>query len=93
MVILFVGIGLIFWNGFVFLCYGYDKWQAIRGNWRVSERFLLTITLLCGGIGAFLGGQLFHHKIQKWYFRWSWWLGMVILASMVSIYLFLVSIT
>ena len=28
-----------------------------------------------GGLGAWTGGLLFHHKIQKWYFKVTWLLG------------------
>ncbi len=82
-------MALFIWNLFVFLAYGYDKIQAIKGGWRISERFLLTITLFLGGLGALIGGKLYHHKTQKWYFVWSWWLGILLILGMMVFILFL----
>ncbi|AUW96158.1 DUF1294 domain-containing protein [Streptococcus pluranimalium] len=82
-------MALFIWNLFVFLAYGYDKIQAIKGGWRISERFLLTITFFLGGLGALIGGKLCHHKTQKWYFVWSWWLGILLILGMIVFILFL----
>ena len=54
---------------------------------RISERALLLQTLIFGGIGAFLGGKLFRHKINKWYFKLCWLMGIVI--DVVLLYLIL----
>ncbi|MDY4761134.1 DUF1294 domain-containing protein [Streptococcus thoraltensis] len=83
---------LLIWNFFVFLAYGYDKRQAIKGNWRVTERFLLTVTLLFGGLGALLGAKVFHHKTQKWYFIWTWWLGILLTLSLFCLYFYTTSL-
>ena len=82
-------MALFIWNLFVFLAYGYDKIQAIKGGWRISERFLLTITLFLGGLGALIGGKLCHHKTQKRYFVWSWWLGILLILGMMVFIFFL----
>lgn len=66
---------LLVWNVVVMMLYGYDKLQAIRQKWRVSEAFLLTVTILGGGFGAWFGIRLWHHKTKKWYFRASFCLG------------------
>lgn len=80
------------WNLFVGLCYAYDKRQAIKDGWRVSERFLLTVTLLFGGFGALIGARCCHHKTQKWYFRWSWWIGILATIALTSTCVFAINI-
>ncbi|WP_430413915.1 DUF1294 domain-containing protein [Parasphingorhabdus sp.] len=48
-----------------FLLFGWDKWMAEAGRWRVSEATLLGWAF-CGGIvGAYAGRQLFRHKTRK----------------------------
>lgn len=64
-----IGIYLAFVNVAAFILYGLDKRRAGRGQWRISERNLLAIALLGGGLGAFLGMLLFHHKTRKLRFR------------------------
>ena len=69
---------LLVWNFLVLCAYGLDKSKAIQHKRRISERALLLQTLIFGGIGAFLGGKLFRHKINKWYFKLCWLIGIVI---------------
>ena len=45
-----------------FITYGVDKIKAIKGKWRIPEKTLLWESILFGGLGAFLGGNFFHHK-------------------------------
>lgn len=65
------------WNLLVALVYAWDKFCAMRGQWRVSEKTLLIMTLLVGGLGAFVAAKVCHHKTKKWYFHLTWWLGML----------------
>ena len=44
--------------------YGIDKYRAIRGDWRISERRLL-IYAVFGAPGALAGMLVFRHKIRK----------------------------
>lgn len=69
---------LLIWNLLVFLTYGLDKGKARKGTYRISEKTLLGMTYLVGGLGAWLGGRYFHHKTQKWYFQLAWLLGILI---------------
>ena len=69
---------LFVWNLVVLCAYGLDKHKAIQHKRRISEKALLLQTIIFGGIGAFLGGRLFRHKINKWYFKLCWLLGIVI---------------
>ncbi len=57
------------WNIVVFLLYGIDKYKAVKNRWRISEKVLLTCTILMGGVGAFLGMQVFRHKTKKPIFK------------------------
>ncbi|MDO4618170.1 MAG: DUF1294 domain-containing protein [Clostridia bacterium] len=56
---------LIIWNIIVFIIYGIDKMKAKRDKYRISEKILITITLLFGGLGAFFGMRIFRHKTKK----------------------------
>ena len=47
-----------------FIMYGADKRRAKKGKWRISEKALL-LSALPGGVGAFFGMKLFHHKTKK----------------------------
>ena len=77
-------LALLIWNLLIFLIYGIDKSKARRGAWRIPEKILLTIVLVCGGFGAWLAGIAFHHKTRKWYFKTVWFLGMV--TTLVALY-------
>ncbi len=48
----------------VFAIYGLDKWKAIKGEWRTSERNLLSAAVM-GAPGALIGMIVFRHKIRK----------------------------
>ena len=53
-----------FINILTFLIYGYDKFQAKRGGWRVSEKVLLVLAAAWGSLGALLAIYFFRHKTQ-----------------------------
>ncbi|MGT2934769.1 DUF1294 domain-containing protein [Streptococcus castoreus] len=74
---------LMVWNCVVFGLYALDKYKAVRGQWRISEKTLLIASLICGGFGAFLAGKLCHHKTTKWYFILIWYMG-ILLTFLVS---------
>ncbi len=58
-------------NVMAFLLMGLDKWKAVRGAWRVSEKTLFLFPILGGAPGGTLGMYLFHHKTQHWYFAYG----------------------
>lgn len=64
-------------NGFTFLAYGYDKIMAINSGWRISEKTLLSLSLL-GGFGGLLGMCLFRHKTKKTSFKIAVSIGFII---------------
>ncbi len=49
--------------------YGADKRNAQAGKRRVSERLLIALAACFGGVGAFIGMRVFHHKTRKPKFR------------------------
>jgi len=44
---------------------GLDKIWAIRGKWRIAEKWFLWMAFAGSGPGIFLGCIAFHHKIRK----------------------------
>lgn len=55
-------------NLLAFVIYAFDKRQAVRGAWRISEGALILLAIL-GGIGARVGCELHRHKTRKQPFR------------------------
>ena len=48
-----------------FAAFGIDKFKAKTNRWRIRERTLFLLALPGGGIGAFLGMKVFHHKTRN----------------------------
>ena len=55
-------------NVITFLMMGFDKHEAKKGNWRVSEKTLFTLVVLGGSIVGILGMFTFRHKTKKMVF-------------------------
>ena len=49
-------------NIVTFVGLGIDKYKAKRGLWRIPEASLLTMAVIGGSIGAWLGTKVWHHK-------------------------------
>ena len=60
--ILLIYIGLM--SLIAFAAFGLDKFKAKTDRWRIPERTLFLLAILGGGIGAFLGMQMFRHKTK-----------------------------
>ncbi|MCR5202444.1 MAG: DUF1294 domain-containing protein [Lachnospiraceae bacterium] len=58
-------IYLIAINLLALFMYGIDKRKAKNEKYRISEMALITVAVLGGAIGAFLGMKIFHHKTRK----------------------------
>lgn len=56
---------IVIWNLIVFVLYGLDKYNSKGEGRRISEKTLLVIAFLLGGLGAFFGMHLFRHKTKK----------------------------
>ena len=74
---------LMIWNLVVFLVYGLDKGKARKGSYRISEKTLLMMTYVGGGLGAWAGGTHVRHKTQKKYFQLAWAVGVLIDALLI----------
>ena len=74
---------LMIWNLVVFLVYGLDKGKARKGSYRISEKTLLMMSYVGGGLGAWAGGTHFRHKTQKKYFQLAWAIGVLIDALLI----------
>ncbi len=59
----------IAWNVLVMFIYGIDKKKAEAGRWRIPEKTLIGLAAVFGGIGAYIGMHLFHHKTKKSLFK------------------------
>lgn len=55
---------LILINLIGFFIMGYDKRKAKRSEWRVSERILMTVSIVGGSIGMLFGMRYFRHKTK-----------------------------
>lgn len=64
-------IYLIAINIATFFAYGIDKWKARRSKWRIPESTLLTLAVLGGSIGAFIGMRTWHHKTMHNKFKYG----------------------
>lgn len=85
MLILLIIIGVM--SLAAFAAFGLDKYKAKAGKWRIPERTLFLLALLGGGIGAFLGMKVFHHKTMHKQFVIGIPMIMVIQAVLLGWYL------
>lgn len=69
-----LGIYLLVVNLAAFTMIGVDKRRAKRGQWRIPEKTLFMPVILGGALGGTLGMHHFHHKTKHWYFRWGFFL-------------------
>ena len=76
-------IYLIITNILSFLLFAYDKMQAKRGRWRVSEKALFISALIGGSIGSIVGMKMCRHKTKKWYFKFG--IPLVLILQVVGV--------
>ncbi len=74
---------IIIWNILVFFVYGLDKMLAKMESYRISEKTLLTMTFILGGIGAVFGMEVFRHKTKKPKFKISAYLSFLITSGVI----------
>ena len=77
-------IWLLVINVYGFLVMGFDKKLARDGKNRFSEKHLLTIAVIGGGVGIYLGMKLFRHKTKN--FKFSLGVPLLILVNFVIYY-------
>ena len=90
-IILALSLYLVAINIIAFFLYGIDKWKARHDKWRVTEARLITISLLGGSLGAYLGMKTWRHKTQHPKFRYG--LPLILFlhlaAALAALYYFL----
>ncbi|MBR1718022.1 MAG: DUF1294 domain-containing protein [Bacilli bacterium] len=62
---------IIIINILSFILMGWDKYSAIKNNWRISEKNLLGLSVLGGAFGTLLGMIVFRHKTRKKSFTYT----------------------
>ena len=73
-------------NIVTFVVFGIDKYKAKRGLWRIPEASLLTMAIIGGSIGAWLGTKVWHHKTLHKKFKYGIPL-IIALQAALAIYL------
>ncbi|SDM75781.1 Uncharacterized membrane protein YsdA, DUF1294 family [Psychrobacillus sp. OK028] len=66
-----------------FVVMGYDKSQARKQGQRISEKTLWTLAIVGGGIGAYIGMQMFRHKTKHTNFRVGFLMLMILYAFLI----------
>lgn len=77
---------LVIINIATFFTFGLDKWKARRAKWRIGEAALLTLAVLGGSVGAWLGMNVWRHKTKHAKFKYG---IPIILILQIAIGLFL----
>ena len=54
-----------------FFIMGIDKLKAKKGAWRIPEKTLLLMAFLGGGVGVWLGMEVFRHKTKHLQFKYG----------------------
>jgi len=67
----------------------FDKRNATRGGYRISEFVLLLLSFLGGSVGSLLGMFIFRHKISKTSFKIKF--GLIFLVQILIIFYYLKS--
>ena len=76
-------------NALSFILFGFDKYKAKKGKWRISEATLLMMAVIGGSIGAWAGMRLWHHKTMHKKFKYG---IPIIIIMQVSLVVYLHSI-
>ena len=67
-----------------FAAFGIDKYKAKTNRWRISEKTLFLLALLGGGVGAYVGMKVFHHKTRHKQFAIGLPLIMIIQLGLIA---------
>ena len=78
---------LIAINVITFLTYGFDKFKAKKGKWRIPESTLLLLPIIGGSIGAWFGIKVWHHKTLHKKFKYG--IPLIVIAQIaIAVYIF-----
>lgn len=75
-------------NILAFILFYVDKVKAIKAQWRIPEKTLMTIAIIGGSIGSLIAMRLFRHKTRHPKF----YLGIpcvLILQLLISYYIYI----
>lgn len=61
-----------------------DKVKAIKGQWRIQEKTLMTVAIIGGSIGSYLGMQVFRHKTK--HPKFSAGIPVIIILHLIAAY-------
>lgn len=78
---------LIIINLVGFLIMFIDKRRAIKNQWRVSEKALISISVIGGSLGMLLGMNIFHHKTK--HMKFTLGVPTIIIVQVIILYMFL----
>lgn len=65
LVLAYIGLASLF----SFVIMGIDKRKAVKGAYRISEKFLFTCAFAGGSAGILAGMYVFKHKVRRWKFK------------------------
>jgi uncharacterized membrane protein YsdA (DUF1294 family) len=65
LILAYIGLASLFSFGIM----GIDKRKAVKGSYRISEKFLFTCAFAGGSAGILAGMYIFRHKIRRWKFK------------------------
>lgn len=80
-------IYLVLINIIGFLSMYIDKKKSISHKWRISEKSLILIAVLGGGIGSLIGMRSFRHKTK--HLKFTLGIPLIIIIEVYLIYIFL----
>jgi uncharacterized membrane protein YsdA (DUF1294 family) len=73
-----LGIALLLLNVLAFIMMGIDKSKARKNHYRISEKTLLWLGSLSGGIGGLIAMKVFRHKTRHRYFYGCFGIGLMV---------------
>ena len=71
-------------NVATFFTFGIDKLKAQHAKWRIREAALLTLAVLGGSIGAWLGMKVWRHKTMHKKFKYGIPLILLVQIALIS---------
>lgn len=75
---------IIILNFINFILYGIDKFKAKHDMWRISEKTLLTLSIMAG-FGGLIGMKIFHHKTREKKFYIANFIGILVTIYMTQV--------
>ena len=81
-------IYLIVLNIITFAAFGIDKFKAIYRRWRIPAYVLVTLSVIGGSLGGFIGMKVFQHKTRVPYFAYGLPI-MLIIHTLIFLYVYI----